>query len=195
MDQAEQSLTALLEELRPRVRRYLAAAVRDATEAEDLTQETMVRAWRAHTELRDRAAAAAWTYRIATNLLVERARARRRQPLVVAELDDLEHSVVGEADHASDPTSDVVRREMSTCVRALAADVSEAQRAALLLHDAFGLSNPEIAEILGCSLPAVKIRLHRARAHMAKLVDRHCDVSPDERGVLVCERRAMQPIT
>jgi RNA polymerase sigma-70 factor (ECF subfamily) len=76
---------------------------------------------------------------------------------------------------------------MRSCIQSLAADLTEAQRAASLLHDGYGLTNPEIARVLGCSVAAVKIRLHRARGHMARLVEQGCTVAQDARGVLVCE--------
>ena len=189
MDRSRDQVESLLLTHRARIRAYLLAAARDAAEAEDLTQETMLRAWRAYPSLRDEAAATAWLYRIATNLLVERARSNARRPIVSADLRAVEHRPDSVDSIAGDPSQSIGSREMSACIRALAADITEAQRATLLLHDGFGLTNPEIAAILGCSIAAVKIRLHRARAHMARLVESHCSLSQDERGVLVCESR------
>jgi RNA polymerase sigma-70 factor, ECF subfamily len=60
-------------------------------------------------------------------------------------------------------------------------------RVAILLHDAHGLSNPEIAELLGCSLATAKIRVHRARARLRETLSNACSFEIDERGVLVCD--------
>ncbi len=60
-------------------------------------------------------------------------------------------------------------------------------RVAVLLHDVYGLSNPEIAQLLGCSVATAKIRLHRARRRLREVLDAACAFDIDERGVLVCE--------
>lgn len=183
----EDQLATLLREYRPRIRAYLGAATRNAADAEDLTQETMLRAWRGFPSLREPTAAPAWLYRIATNLMLERARAHARRPTFPA---DLAAEPVSEATSDDDGLLLVEKREMSACVQGLAAGLTDAQRAVLLLHDGFGLTNPEIAEILDCSLAAVKIRLHRARTKMAQLLDHSCAIGSDARGVLVCEPRS-----
>jgi RNA polymerase sigma-70 factor (ECF subfamily) len=167
---------------RPRLRRYLTAMTRDAAEAEDLTQETLVRAWRGLPQLREPQAARAWLYQIATNVMVERARADQRRIITMA----------NDTVPAGPPTTDegaiqLEQADMSACVNDLTDRLSDAQRAVLLLHDAHGFSNPQIAALLGCSLPAVKIRLHRARARLTRMVEEHCQVGNDDRGVLICE--------
>ena len=60
-------------------------------------------------------------------------------------------------------------------------------RIAILLHDAHGLSNPEIADLLGCSLATAKIRVHRARGRLRETLATACSFEIDERGVLVCD--------
>ena len=63
----------------------------------------------------------------------------------------------------------------------------------ILLHDVEGLTNPEIAELLGASVPAVKIRLHRARNRLRDALAGACSFSTDERGVLVCDPKSDDP--
>jgi RNA polymerase sigma-70 factor (ECF subfamily) len=60
-------------------------------------------------------------------------------------------------------------------------------RAVILLHDAAGMTNPEIAAMLGVSLATVKIRVHRAREKLRAALREACSFSADDRGVLVCE--------
>jgi RNA polymerase sigma-70 factor (ECF subfamily) len=60
-------------------------------------------------------------------------------------------------------------------------------RQVLELHDEQGLTNPEIAEKLGISLAAVKIRLHRARARLRVCFEESCEIGPDEEGASSCE--------
>lgn len=56
---------------------------------------------------------------------------------------------------------------MSDCVRRYLEDLADPYRTVILLHDVEGLTNPEMAELLGVSVDAVKIRLHRARSAAA----------------------------
>lgn len=76
---------------------------------------------------------------------------------------------------------------MSECVQRALGSLPDDYRVALMLHDGRGLSNPEIAELLGCSLATVKTRVHRARNRLREVFDAACVVAPDERGVLICE--------
>ena len=77
---------------------------------------------------------------------------------------------------------------MSKCVQVYLAQLPpDDYRIAILLHDAHGLSNPEIAELLGCSQATAKIRVHRARARLRDTLDAACSFEIDERGVLVCD--------
>ncbi len=77
--------------------------------------------------------------------------------------------------------------EMSSCVQSYLAELSDTYRAVILLHDVEGMTNPEIARMLGISLPTVKIRIHRAREKLRDALANACSFSSDERGVLLCE--------
>ena len=76
---------------------------------------------------------------------------------------------------------------MSACVQGYLAALPDDYRVAILLHDAHGLSNPEIAELLGCSLATAKIRVHRARTRLRETLSTACTFEIDQRGVLVCD--------
>ena len=80
---------------------------------------------------------------------------------------------------------------MSACVRQYLADLSDSYRAVILLHDESGMTNPEIAEMLGLSLPTVKIRLHRARERLRAALREACSFSAENRGTLVCEPKPL----
>ena len=79
------------------------------------------------------------------------------------------------------------QKEMSTCVQQYLVGLSDSYRAVILLHDVEGLTNPEIAEMLGATLATVKIRLHRAREKLRAALSEGCLFTFDERGVFVCE--------
>jgi RNA polymerase sigma-70 factor (ECF subfamily) len=185
---------AVFKENRERIHRYILRMVRDPTEAEDLTQETFVRAHRSLGSVRDEASLTAWLYRIATHVCYDRFRqsSYRNAP----ESLDARHANRPDAleERTADPDSPkldevVERKEMSACVQEYIVELSDDFRMAILLHDLHGLSNPEIAQMLGCSLEMVKIRVHRARRKLEAALAAGCDFSHDERGVFVCERK------
>ena len=177
---------------RDAIYRYIRGIVRDPPTAEDLTQETLLRAHRRLTSLDDRTRLVPWLYRIATNVCHDRYRqaSYRHRP---SSLDSRAESASGEdlAQTVADtgPRLDEVmeQKEMSSCVQGYLAGLSDTHRAVILLHDTEGLTNPEIAAMLGVSLATVKIRLHRARAKLREALDRACSFSTDQRGVFVCE--------
>jgi RNA polymerase sigma-70 factor, ECF subfamily len=173
----------------PRIRGYILSMVRDPTEADDLTQEVFLRAHRQLGSLRDPNAALSWLYRVATNVSYDRFRQRSRQP----RRDPRDVSDSPAADVARDDSEDarldrmMERAEMSACVKGDLEDLSDDYRQVILLHDTQGLTNAVIAEMLGVSVDAVKIRLHRARRKLEAALAAHCDFSRDEQNVFVCD--------
>jgi RNA polymerase sigma-70 factor (ECF subfamily) len=178
---------------RARIYHYLLGIVRDAAEAEDLTQETLLRAYDKRSTLDDPAKLVPWLYRIATNVAYDRFRqaAYRHRPRQLVEQTSEALPVSAEIAVDSEPRLDKVmeQREMSTCVQEFIAALPESYRAVILLHDVQGLTNPEIAEMLDLSLATVKIRLHRARKKLRAALDTGCSLASDERGVKTCERK------
>jgi RNA polymerase sigma-70 factor, ECF subfamily len=174
---------------RPQVQRHIRAMVRDASLAEELTQDTYARALERIGQLRDPQAALAWLYRIATSVSLDRLRQRRPPTLEIdtmmpaAEVE--ERAAAGR--HEPSLPAALEQSEMSACVQGYLAALPDDYRIAILLHDAHGVSNPEIAELLGCSLATAKIRVHRARARLRETLAAACSFEIDERGVLVCD--------
>ena len=142
------------------VRRHQAAVFRVAlrmlgsrADAQDATQETFVRAWRALPAFRRQSAVSTWLYRIVTRRCLDLITSRR----LTAGLDELDFA------SDSDPVQATEERERLRAVtRAIAALPGE-QRAALVLREFEGLAYQEVADVLGTSLAAVKGRIHRAR--------------------------------
>ena len=181
---------ARLVPFRAQVQRHLRAMVHDRSLAEELTQDTYARALERMDQLRDPQAALAWLYRIATTVALDRLRQRRPSTVPL----DTVAPAGGEAEQATErerPPSllegALESTEMSACVQGYLAALPDDYRIAILLHDAHGLSNPEIAELLGCSLATAKIRVHRARARLRETLSTACTFEIDERGVLVCD--------
>jgi RNA polymerase sigma-70 factor (ECF subfamily) len=170
-----------------RIFRYVMSMVRDTVEAEDLTQETFLRAYRRRDSLRNQGAQTAWLYRIATHVCLDRLRqfARRNPMESDADLDQVD---IPEPDTPSLQQT-LERDEMSECVQSYLNRLSDSYRAVILLHDMHELTAVEIAQLLGESLATIKIRLHRARRKLGLALQAGCDFSHDERDVLVCESK------
>jgi len=161
--------------------------IRDTAEAEDLTQETFLRAYRRRDSLQNEGAQTAWLYRIATHVCLDRLRQYARRAPKESEI-DLDEMDVAEPDTPS-LQQEIERDEMSECVQSYLNNLSDSYRAAILLHDMHELTAPEIAQLLGLSLDTVKIRLHRARNKLRIALQAGCDFSYDERNVLTCESK------
>jgi RNA polymerase sigma-70 factor, ECF subfamily len=176
--------------LRAQVQRHILAMVRDSSLAEELTQDTYARALERIDQLRDPQAALAWLYRIATTVALDRLRQRRPSTVPL----DSVAPAGGEAEQAAERERSpsllegaLEGSEMSACVQGYLAVLPDDYRIAILLHDVHGLTNPEIAGLLGCSLATAKIRVHRARARLRETLNSACSFEIDERGVLVCD--------
>ena len=192
MGDAFADLHASIDAHRDAIFRYVRRLIRDADEAEDLTQDTLLRAHERVETLESEAKLTAWLYRIATNLCTDRFRsaAYRHQPtsLHTGAEEEGASALVG-APPADAPRLDLAMQqdEMGTCVRRYLDGLSDSYRAVILLHDVQGLTNVRIAEMLGVSAGAVKIKLHRARERLRQALAQACEFETDERGVRVCQ--------
>lgn len=196
-DVASAGLQARLVPFRTQVQRHILAMVRDRAEAEELTQDTYARALARIDQLRDPQAALAWLYRIATTVALDRLRQRRPPTVALDEARLSGEAAERAAGREREPSllDALEQSEMSECVQGYLAALPDDYRVAILLHDAHGLSNPEIAELLGCSLATAKIRVHRARARLRETLATACTFEIDDRGVLVCDPVPDTPTT
>lgn len=175
-----------IEPYRDRICRYIQSLTRSPADAEELTQETFLRAHRNFDSLRQAGALSAWLYRIATNVAIDWL---RRQPQAERQAADEEADAAEELmDTGGESLQTVVeQREMSDCVQAYLEQLSDDYRAVILLHDLEGMTAVEIAQLLGVTVGAVKIRLHRARKSLQAALNAACHFTHDRRGVLICE--------
>jgi RNA polymerase sigma-70 factor (ECF subfamily) len=173
-----------------RIRRYAARIVGDA-EAEDVTQEVFARAHRAIATHRGDSRLSTWLFRIATNAAVDRLRSASRREVPGAATEEAapgqgEVLAEGSACEAG-ADSRVIRKEMSHCVLGLVDRLPPPHRAVILLGELRDLSDREIADALGITLEAAKMRLHRARRELRKLLEASCSLYRDDRNELACE--------
>jgi RNA polymerase sigma-70 factor (ECF subfamily) len=145
----------------PDLRAYASALTRSRAEADDLVQDTLMRAWRS----RDRFAAGtnmkAWLFQILRNVFYTDLGKRRR---LVQDVDGFH------ASQLSVGPEQLWRAEYDDLVRAMDALTLDA-RDALVLVLASGLSYEEAAEVCGCPVGTMKSRVNRARERVVELVD------------------------
>jgi RNA polymerase sigma-70 factor (ECF subfamily) len=170
---------ALFDAHHDRIYRYILGLVREPAEAEDLTQETFLRAHARRDTLRDPKAVRGWLYRIATHACLDRL--RQRVPQVSLDAAESAPSTSPSAQELAE------REETSACVQRCLDFLSDRYRAVLLLHEGHNLTAAEIADLLGETEGAIKIRLHRARRKLTEIMEIGCAVSSSAGGVPCCE--------
>lgn len=166
---------------------YINGIVRNVQLAEDLTQEAMLLAHQGIPGLKDPARLIPWSYRIATNVCRDYLRKEKR---TVNNCQDNGDAISPEDlrdENAPQLDKMMECAEMGECVRRYFERLPDSYRAVIILHDLEGMTNPEIADLLGISLDAAKVRLHRARAKLREMLVDACEFYTDERGILVCE--------
>lgn len=147
---------AAVETMIPALRRYARALTRDSDLADDLVQDTLVRALRSE-KLFIGGDIRSWLYTIMTNLNRNRRRSLARRPALLELKDDSAEANGTEAEGRD------IERAMAGLV--------EEQRSALLLVTLEGLSYREVSDIQGVPIGTVMSRLARARAHIKAALD------------------------
>ncbi|HRW50958.1 MAG TPA: sigma-70 family RNA polymerase sigma factor [Caldilinea sp.] len=137
-------------------------------EAEDITQETFLNAFKAIDSFEGRSGLGTWLYRIAHNTALMRL--RKKQPLYVSidppvepELEERTPTPVQLFDWCCLPEQDFATSEARSELEQAIADLPETLRAVFVLRELEGLSTEETAHVLAVSVANVKVRLHRAR--------------------------------
>ena len=134
----------------------------DAEGAEDAVQETFLRAWRSFDRFDDRADLSTWLYRIAINAAIDQRRERRRRDAVAVRAPENFDKHPAARSTAPDPHRRAVSEEILRRARDAMADLSDAERAAVLLRHFEGRSIAEIALALGGGENAAKQAVFRA---------------------------------
>jgi RNA polymerase sigma-70 factor, ECF subfamily len=172
-------------------------------DAEDLVQETYLRAWRAYHSFEGRSSVRTWLYRIATNVCLTALEGRQRRPLPtglgapssqagdplderaeVPWLEPVPDVIVEESDPAAVATA---RESIRLAFVAALQHLPASQRAVLILRDVLRWKAAEVAEALGTSTAAVNSSLQRAHATLAKArlsEDTVSEPTPEQRVLL-----------
>jgi RNA polymerase sigma-70 factor (ECF subfamily) len=159
----ERAFADLVRGAQQQVYRLALGMLHDSGAAEDVAQETFLRAYRYLSTFRSDAAFSTWVYRIAVNLCIDVARKRRSYPL--EPLND-EDSVADDA--GADPEATVGAREALAHVEEALQWLSPDHRAILLLRELEGLSYEQIARVLQIPKGTVMSRLFHARMNLQR---------------------------
>jgi RNA polymerase sigma-70 factor (ECF subfamily) len=180
--------TTLVEPFRGELTAHCYRMLGSVQDAEDLVQETYLRAWRSYDKFEGRSSLRTWMYKIATNVCLTALDGRARRPMPtglgqpasdprgslesrpeVTWLEPLPDRVVWGA-RPDDPEATALDREsVRLAFVAALQHLTPPQRAAVVLFDVLALQASEVAELLGTTVAAVNSSLQRARAHLARL--------------------------
>ena len=162
----------------------------NSTEAEDVTQDAYVRAWRNFETYDASRSFEGWLFRIITNRVIDLRRRQKRVPMYSLDApingDDEGQTLTHEfASPHSDPQEIVVGPILDVKLQAGLTSLPGEYRQALLLCDVYEKSYQEIAESMGCAIGTVRSRIHRARTMLRKFMESD--------GAVI--RRRRQPVT
>ena len=148
---------------------------RNPADAEDLVQDTFVKAFAAFESFTEGTNLKAWLFRILTNAFINTYRKKQRQPRQTGtdELDDwqMQHTQAYTTGQLRSAEAEALDRLPNTVINDALAEVPEDFRVAVYLADVEGFSYKEIAEIMGTPVGTVMSRLHRGRKMLRTLLE------------------------
>jgi len=162
--------------LSPRVLGYATRLLADRAEAEDVTQEAMLRLWKIAPQWRaGEAQISTWLYRVTTNLCTDLRRARRNRPALTLE-DAPEVAATG-----GSAVSSLMQTDRMAALHRALGQLPDRQRQAVVLRHIEGLANPQIAEIMDLGVEAVESLTARGKRTLsAILAGRKADLGYDD---------------
>lgn len=171
----------LVEAYGDRVYRLALRITGSREDAEEAAQDALWTVARKIDSFKGESAFGSWLYRIAANAAYQKVRSRKAKSRELA-LETILPAIDEDGRHF-EPMDDWSRRVDDHAVQSELRQVLERAieslppdyRTALVLHDVEGLSNPDIAEALGISLPAVKSRVHRSRLYLRQRLTEYMD--------------------
>jgi len=153
-----QALEAVLVNVAPAVHRFGLRMCKNAQDAEDVLQETLLNVAKHLSDFEGRSSLSSWVFAITRSACTRKRRGLKNRPTLG------EEHVAQEPDHAPSPEAQTADQELATALSAALDTLTDEQREVIQLRDIEGLSAPEAASTLGVSVDALKSRLHRARA-------------------------------
>jgi RNA polymerase sigma-70 factor (ECF subfamily) len=149
------------------VRRF----VKDHAEAEDVAQETFIKAYRAINSFRGDSAFYTWLYRIAVNTAKNALEARKRRPSSDVDIDEVGDSGFSEQLRTDEnPESLLAGQDLQRVIDEALAALPDDLRRALMLREFDGMAYEDIAQVMDCPIGTVRSRIFRAREAIDKSV-------------------------
>ncbi len=152
---------------------FILRMVADPVEAEELAQDTLIRAYIHADKYREIARFSTWLFTIATNLVRNRVRRIKRQPRMLS-LDpapqDDDVAPLDPPDRLADPTRGLEGRELGELIAKATSQIPEKYRIPFLLREVEELTYEEIQMVTGLKLGTVRSRINRARTRFRKLI-------------------------
>jgi len=161
----------LVSKYQRRLGRLISRFVRDPAEAEDVTQDAFLKAYRALPGFRGESAFYTWLYRIGINTAKNHLLANKRRPPTSTPMDSEEMESFDEASllhEVSTPENELMSKQVVDVVQASLQQLPEDLRSALTLREIEGLSYEEIASVMNCPIGTVRSRIFRAREAVAE---------------------------
>ena len=158
-----------LAELRPKLHRYCARMTGSVIDAEDVVQEALLKAIEALPQTATIANPGGWLFRIAHNAALDFLRRRSRYDAARSD-EDLER--------LADPGDPVHDRQIAEASLRTFMRLPVGQRSSVILRDVLGHSVEEVADVMDCSIPAVKAALQRGRLRLRELAREPDDLPP-----------------
>lgn len=160
--------------------------------AEDLTQEVFLKINNSLKEFKGESALSTWVYRIATNAALDKLKSRSyREDQKTVKFDEPgnEREYACAEEPSLSAVREAIRNEMNERIREFVDKLPPDFRIVIILSEIKDLKNQQIADILGISFDAVKVRMHRARARLKTNFEAGCDFYHDEEGKFGCDRK------
>lgn len=161
----------LVEKYQNRAYSLVLSIVGGREDAEDIVQESFVKAYISLKNFRGESSFYTWIYRVAYNMAIDFRRRVSRRNGVVTEprLNDQNESVQVEGvAQDGDPEKSAERKQLAATLDEAMAQLSEEHRAVIVLREIEGMSYAEIADVLGVSQGTVMSRIHYAKKHLQK---------------------------
>ena len=165
----EKAFQALFEAYQHPIYNFIYRILGNEDEAADATQEVFFKMYRRLRSLRNPGYFSTWLFSIAKNEAITMIRRRRnKNHSSLSEVDERSLPPPLQPNHSDDPDRQVMRKEFESIFQKTLMEIPEIYRVAFVLGVLEGLPYEKVAKIVGCSVGNVKSRVFRARAHLAK---------------------------
>lgn len=161
------------------IKRFVHFHVKNQWAAEDIVQETFLKAHKNVESLRDKSKAKSWLYTIAWHLSLNHFKKQKNNPSLFPEKIDSQPVLLN-------IHQQMEQNEMGSCVHEKIKQLPDKLKMVLSLYDIEELSHKEISDILSISIETAKTRLHRARKALKKILEKECTFQRDSRNIFVC---------